>query len=120
MDYFARQPEGPGRDRCLILVSSFAGDVDKPGSPQYNTAKFGVRGLMRCLRTTMPERRLRASLLAPWYVPGQARNGSKDLCGSLTPLFVFNDTSGLTILRTGDRGESKGLGRRRFRRPTAE
>lgn len=68
LHYFPRQTEGPDRDRSLILVSSIAGYVDKPGSPQYNASKFGVRGLMRCLRTTMPKRKMRVNLLAPWCV----------------------------------------------------
>lgn len=66
LHYLSRQTNGPDRDRCLILVSSIAGYVDKPGSPQYNASKFGVRGLMRCLRTTMPEQKMRVNLLAPW------------------------------------------------------
>lgn len=66
LHYLSRQTNSPDRDRCLILVSSIAGYVDKPGSPQYNASKFGVRGLMRCLRTTMPEQKMRVNLLAPW------------------------------------------------------
>lgn len=69
LHYFARQTQSLDRDRCLIIVSSIAAYVDKPGSPQYNASKFGVRGLMRCLRTTMPEQKMRVNLLAPWYVP---------------------------------------------------
>lgn len=83
LHYFPRQTESPDRDRCLILTSSIAGYVDKPGSPQYNAAKFGVRGLMRCLRTTMPEQKMRVNLLAPWYVPISHRNSSHNLCGTL-------------------------------------
>lgn len=64
LHYLAKQPEG--RDRCLILTSSIAGYLDKPGSPQYNAAKFGVRGLFRSLRTTMPKDNMRVNLLAPW------------------------------------------------------
>lgn len=66
LHYLPLQTESPDRDRCLILISSIAGYVDKPGSPQYNASKFGVRGLMRCLRTTMPEQKMRVNLLAPW------------------------------------------------------
>lgn len=68
LHYLAKQNEGSDTDRSLILVSSIAAYVDKPGSPQYNAAKFGVRGLMRCLRTTMPERKMRVNVLAPWSV----------------------------------------------------
>lgn len=89
MHYFVRQPEGPNRDRCLVLVSSIAGYVDKPSSPQYNTAKFSIRGLMRCLRTTMPKQNMRVNLLAPWYVLVQDRNRRHNLWATLTTVFVL-------------------------------
>ncbi len=42
------------RDRHLILVSSIAGLMGLPGQPLYATAKHGVVGLFRTLRTTTP------------------------------------------------------------------
>ncbi|EXJ87219.1 hypothetical protein A1O3_04178 [Capronia epimyces CBS 606.96] len=66
--YFRRQPVEAGRDRCLILKSSLAGYVDLPGSIQYNSSKFGVRGLMRSLRRTSWKENIRVNLVAPWYI----------------------------------------------------
>jgi NAD(P)-dependent dehydrogenase (short-subunit alcohol dehydrogenase family) len=66
--YFRRQALDASRDRCLILKSSLAGYVDLPGSIQYTSAKFGVRGLMRSLRRTAWEENIRVNLVAPWYV----------------------------------------------------
>jgi NAD(P)-dependent dehydrogenase (short-subunit alcohol dehydrogenase family) len=64
--YFRRQPIDASRDRCLILKSSLAGYVDVPGSIQYNSSKFGVRGVMRSLRRTLWKESIRVNLVAPW------------------------------------------------------
>lgn len=64
--YLARNKEGS--DRCLIMTSSLAGYLDLPGSPQYNAAKFGVRGLMRALRRTGSATNMRVNIIAPWFV----------------------------------------------------
>lgn len=66
MHYFRRQPIAADRDRCLILKSSLAGYVDLPSSIQYNSSKFGVRGLFRCLRRTSWTEGIRVNLVAPW------------------------------------------------------
>jgi len=66
--YFRRQPLDASRDRCLILKSSLAGYLDAPGWIQYNASKFGVRGVMRCLRRTSWQEGIRVNLVAPWYV----------------------------------------------------
>ncbi|KAM6521738.1 hypothetical protein FALCPG4_011444 [Fusarium falciforme] len=66
--YFRRQPVDDVRDRCLILISSIAAYADQPGSPQYNSSKWGVRGLMRNLRRTAFNENIRVGLVAPWYV----------------------------------------------------
>lgn len=66
LHYLPRQPEGPSRDRCLIMTASLAGYLDLPGAPQYNSAKWGVRGLMGCLRRTMPGQAMRVNIIAPW------------------------------------------------------
>jgi NAD(P)-dependent dehydrogenase (short-subunit alcohol dehydrogenase family) len=64
--YFRRQPLEVSRDRCLIIKASIAAYTDQPGSPQYNTSKWGVRGLMRNLRRTVWKENIRVSLVAPW------------------------------------------------------
>lgn len=66
LHYFARQPEGSGRDRCLIMTSSLAGYADHNGAPQYSAAKFGVRGMMRSLRQVLPKQQARVNIIAPW------------------------------------------------------
>ncbi|OAG36492.1 hypothetical protein AYO21_09299 [Fonsecaea monophora] len=66
LHYFRRQPVDSDRDRCLILKSSLAGYVDLPGSIQYNSSKFGVRGVMRSLRRTSWKENIRVNLVAPW------------------------------------------------------
>lgn len=63
--YLRRQPD---RDRCLILKSSLAGYMDLPGMVQYNTSKFGVRGLFSNLRNTSLKQGVRVNLVAPWLV----------------------------------------------------
>jgi NAD(P)-dependent dehydrogenase (short-subunit alcohol dehydrogenase family) len=68
LHYFPQQPEGEGRDRCLILTASLAGYIDMPGTPQYCASKWGVRGLMRSLRVTMPREGMRVNIIAPWFV----------------------------------------------------
>ena len=53
----------------LILQTSIAAYLCQPGSPQYNAAKFGKRGLMRCLRETSLKHGTRVNSIAPWSVP---------------------------------------------------
>jgi NAD(P)-dependent dehydrogenase (short-subunit alcohol dehydrogenase family) len=66
LHYFAKNSEGPDRDRCLIMTSSIAGFVDHNGAPQYSAAKFGIRGMMRSLRQVMPKDNARVNIIAPW------------------------------------------------------
>ncbi|KAK5444212.1 hypothetical protein LTS15_010565 [Exophiala xenobiotica] len=66
--YFRRQAIDASRDRCLILKCSLAGYIDVPGSIQYNTSKYGVRGVMRCLRRTSWQEAIRVNLVAPCYI----------------------------------------------------
>lgn len=66
LHYFRRQPLETSRDRCLIIKASIAAYADQPGSPQYNTSKWGVRGLMRNLRQTVWKENIRVNLVAPW------------------------------------------------------
>lgn len=64
--YFLRNPEGPDRDRCLVLFSSAAGYLDLPGGPMYQASKYAVRGIMRSVRRTTKADGIRANVLAPW------------------------------------------------------
>lgn len=75
LHYFARQLEGPGRDRCLIMTSSLAGYADHNGAPQYSAAKFGVRGMMRSLRQVLPKQNARVNIIAPWCVEPSSKEG---------------------------------------------
>jgi NAD(P)-dependent dehydrogenase (short-subunit alcohol dehydrogenase family) len=68
LHYFSRQQEGPDRDRCLLMTSSIAGYADHNGAPQYSSAKFGVRGMMRSLRQVLPKQKARANIISPWWV----------------------------------------------------
>ncbi|KXS95344.1 hypothetical protein AC578_5282 [Pseudocercospora eumusae] len=64
--YFPKQPEGEDRDRCIIMTGSLASYLDQSGSPQYNSSKWGVRGLMHSIRRTGPDNGIRINLVAPW------------------------------------------------------
>ncbi|KIW87176.1 uncharacterized protein Z519_12287 [Cladophialophora bantiana CBS 173.52] len=66
--YFLRNEEGPGRDRCFIIMSSLAGYGDVPGGAVYMASKFAARALMRCVRRTTVVDGIRSNALAPWYV----------------------------------------------------
>ena len=68
LHYFSRQEEGPDRDCCLIMTSSIAGYADHNGAPQYSSAKFGVRGMMRSLRQVLPKQKARVNIISPWWV----------------------------------------------------
>lgn len=62
MHYFNKMDES--RDKCLIIKGSLASYLDLPGGAEYQSSKFGVRGLMVCLRNSG---RMRVNLLAPWW-----------------------------------------------------
>ena len=59
---------GENRDRALIMTASLAGYLDQPGSPQYCSSKWGVRGIMRALRRTVPRMNMRVNIISPWFV----------------------------------------------------
>jgi len=65
MNYFRLQPEDPARDRCFIFKGSIAGLLDQPGSWQYSTSKFGLRGLMRSMRHTTWQSGIRVNYVGP-------------------------------------------------------
>lgn len=64
--YLRLQAEAPDRDRCFIFKGSIAGLLDQPGSFQYSSSKFGLRGLMRSARRTSWQEGVRVNYVAPW------------------------------------------------------
>ncbi|PSS03178.1 hypothetical protein BD289DRAFT_359466 [Coniella lustricola] len=56
------------RDRHLLLIGSSAGLFVLPGIPQYITAKHGVTGLFRSLRTLSYRQGIRVNMLCPYFV----------------------------------------------------
>ncbi|KAI1270135.1 short chain dehydrogenase reductase [Xylariaceae sp. FL1019] len=69
MHYFRRHDaDDPSRDRCLVIKGSLSAYLDQPGFVQYNTSKFGSRGLFRSLRRTSWTEGIRVNFVAPWYV----------------------------------------------------
>jgi NAD(P)-dependent dehydrogenase (short-subunit alcohol dehydrogenase family) len=67
MHYLPKQPAvGTARDRCLIMTASMSGYLDHAGEPQYNSSKWGTRGLFRSLRNTLPKQDIRIGIIAPW------------------------------------------------------
>ncbi|KAG5826640.1 hypothetical protein H9Q74_003268 [Fusarium xylarioides] len=55
-------------DACLILISSGAGFLDVPRSPEYSSTKWAVRGIMHALRRTAFYYGSRVDVIAPWYI----------------------------------------------------
>ncbi|KAL6914681.1 hypothetical protein FSST1_012441 [Fusarium sambucinum] len=72
MHYFVSQngtePQKDQEDTCLILISSGAGFVDVPRSPEYSSTKWAVRGIMHALRRTAFYYGSRVNVIAPWYI----------------------------------------------------
>ncbi|USW50069.1 Putative short-chain dehydrogenase/reductase SDR, NAD(P)-binding domain superfamily [Septoria linicola] len=64
--YFPKQPEVGDRDRCIIITSSLSGYLDHKYAPQYNASKHGVRAIMKSLRRSGPEQKIRVNLIAPF------------------------------------------------------
>ncbi|KAL2844101.1 hypothetical protein BJY01DRAFT_248345 [Aspergillus pseudoustus] len=62
--HFKRQSSDP-RDGCLILVGSIMGYIDTKSSAIYAATKFGVRGIMCCLRRKAG---FRINSIAPWFI----------------------------------------------------
>jgi NAD(P)-dependent dehydrogenase (short-subunit alcohol dehydrogenase family) len=63
--HMRNQPESGNRDRCFIFQGSLAVYIDQPGSFQYSTSKWGLRGLMRSLRLTSWREGIHVNYLAP-------------------------------------------------------
>jgi NAD(P)-dependent dehydrogenase (short-subunit alcohol dehydrogenase family) len=55
-------------DKCVILLGSLAGFSSIAQSPDYTAIKWGVRGVFRCLRESLPAMGARANLLAPYFI----------------------------------------------------
>ncbi|GKU08620.1 15-hydroxyprostaglandin dehydrogenase [Fusarium langsethiae] len=72
MHYFVSQngtePQREQEDTCLILISSGAGFLDVPRSPEYSSTKWAVRGIMHALRRTAFYYGSRVNVIAPWYI----------------------------------------------------
>ncbi|KIV98821.1 uncharacterized protein PV09_09434 [Verruconis gallopava] len=99
MHYFNKQD--PSRDRCLILKGSLASYLDLPGGPEYQSSKFGVRGLMCCLRTSG---RMRINLLAPWWartgiMPDEFARHIDDMLRRIGSQWIDLDDAGRCALR---------------------
>jgi NAD(P)-dependent dehydrogenase (short-subunit alcohol dehydrogenase family) len=80
MHYFVSQngtqAQDGQEDTCLILVSSGAGFLDVPRSPEYSSTKWAVRGIMHALRRTAFYYGSRVNVIAPWSVfPERQWNG---------------------------------------------
>ena len=56
------------RDRHLLLLGSAASFVAMPGVALYGTAKHGVLGLYRCLRSTSFVHGVRVNLICPYFI----------------------------------------------------
>ncbi|KAM0224142.1 hypothetical protein ACHAQD_002516 [Fusarium lateritium] len=100
MHYFisqnGTQVQDGQEDTCLILVSSGAGFLDVPRSPEYSSTKWAVRGIMHALRRTAFYYGSRVNVIAPWYI----RTGilSKEQ-------FDKVEKSGVEFATPGDAGE---------------
>ncbi|KAF4343776.1 15-hydroxyprostaglandin dehydrogenase [Fusarium beomiforme] len=72
MHYFVSQNGTEVNDRqedtCFILISSGAGFLDVPRSPEYSSTKWAVRGIMHALRRTAFYYGSRVNVIAPWYI----------------------------------------------------
>ena len=64
--YFRRQLPKGDNDHCLVITASIAGYWDHPWHPQYAMMKWAARGLMRSLRSSLPENEMRVNIIAPW------------------------------------------------------
>jgi NAD(P)-dependent dehydrogenase (short-subunit alcohol dehydrogenase family) len=99
MHYFNKQDES--RDRCLIIKGSLASYLDLPGGAEYQSSKFGVRGLMCCLRNS---NRMRVNLLAPWWartgiMPEAHANYVDDMLKRIGSQWIHLEDAGKAAMR---------------------
>ncbi|KAK4626875.1 5'-hydroxyaverantin dehydrogenase [Fulvia fulva] len=66
--HYWREPPKEGQDRSLILTASLAGYWDHTAKTQYGATKWGVRGIMRSMRSKGMAKGFRTNLIAPWYM----------------------------------------------------
>ena len=67
LHYFRRQHEkNKDVDQVLIMQGSLAGYIDLPGSMQYASSKYALRGMMRNLRRSGWTFGMRVNYIAPW------------------------------------------------------
>ncbi|KAF2160121.1 hypothetical protein M409DRAFT_29418 [Zasmidium cellare ATCC 36951] len=64
--YFSKQAKPS--NKSLIITASLSSYIDHPFSPEYSASKWGVRGMMRSLRSTAGVTGMRVNLVAPWYI----------------------------------------------------
>ncbi|KAM5344241.1 hypothetical protein ACJ41O_012778 [Fusarium nematophilum] len=60
--------ERDGRDRCLLLLGSYAGVWHLSGQTQYTASKHAITGLFRALRGTAWKHGIRTTMLCPYFV----------------------------------------------------
>lgn len=71
-----------------------------PSSPQYNTSKFGCRGLMRSLRRTSWKESIRVNLVAPWIIATPiVPPGIAELLAAAGTEFALEDDATKAMLR---------------------
>lgn len=61
--YFAKNPELAGQ---IVLTASAASFLDTPPLYLYTTAKTGLLGLMRSLRSELVKKNTSVNIVAPW------------------------------------------------------
>ncbi|PQE31736.1 short chain dehydrogenase reductase family oxidoreductase protein [Rutstroemia sp. NJR-2017a WRK4] len=73
LHYFISQngqtPSPTQQDTCLVLIGSGAAFLDCPRGPEYQSTKWGVRGIMHSLRRTAYYYGGRVNVISPWYIP---------------------------------------------------
>ncbi|PQE14351.1 short chain dehydrogenase reductase family oxidoreductase protein [Rutstroemia sp. NJR-2017a BBW] len=64
-----QEPSPTQEDTCLVLIGSGAAFLDCPRGPEYQSTKWGVRGIMHSLRRTAYYYGGRVNVISPWYIP---------------------------------------------------
>ncbi|KIW15158.1 hypothetical protein PV08_05203 [Exophiala spinifera] len=98
--FFFRKQSTTGKANCdqsLIFTGSLAGYLDVPGAPQYTSAKYGLRGLMKTLRRSEVQYCTRVNYIAPWWIRSTLL--SKDAAKYL-------DTAGMAFATVDDAGQA--------------
>ena len=76
--------------------------------PQYNVAKFGVRGLFSCMRATNPS--IRSNLVTPWTIrSGIMDTATLDALEQITDLADINDAVACLVF-IATRRDVRGVG----------